>query len=83
MVANDRDNGGVSRNGSLGALGRLARVFVAIGGEDPGWEMRGCEGRGWDCTRECVGKVNPNADTLDEREFGDRTSSKPSTWQGD
>ena len=53
-----------------------------MGGEDPGWE-RGCEGRGWECTRECVGKVNPNADTLDERELGDKTSSKPSTWQGD
>ena len=81
MVAKDRDNGGVSKNGSLGALGRLARVFVAIGGDDPGWERRGCEGRGCVCTRKCVGKVEPNADTLDEREFGDRTSSKPSTWR--
>jgi hypothetical protein len=51
---------------------------VAIGGEDSGWERSSCEGRGWDCTRECVGKVDPNADTLDEREFGDRMSSKPS-----
>jgi len=81
VVAKDRDNGGVSKNGSLGALGRLASVFVAIGGEGgPVWERRGCEGRGCDCTREWVGKVDPNADTLDEREFGDRTSSKPSTW---
>lgn len=37
VVARDRDNGGVSRNGSLGALERLARVLVEIGGGDPGW----------------------------------------------
>lgn len=37
VVAKDRDNGGVSKNGSLGALGRLARVFVKIGGDEPGW----------------------------------------------
>jgi hypothetical protein len=82
VVAKDRDSGGVSKNGSLGALGRLARVFVAIGGEEggPGWERNGCDGRGCDCTRECEGKVDPSADTLDDREFGDRTSSNPRTW---
>lgn len=82
MVAKDRERGGVSKKGSLGALGRLARVFVAIGGEEdsPRWDIRGCDGRGCDCTRECVGRVDPSADTLDDREFGDRMSSNPRTW---
>ena len=77
VVAKDRDKGGVSKNGSLGALGRLARVFVAIGGEvgSPGLERSGC-----DCAREWEGKAKPSADTLDDREFGDRASSNPSTW---
>ena len=81
VVAKDRDKGGVSKNGSLGALGRLASVIVAIGEEgSSGWERRGCDGRGCDCARECEGRARASADTLDDREFGDRASSNPSTW---
>lgn len=77
------ERGGVSRNGSLGALARLGKVVDIIGGDFWGCGgAEGCwEGSGWDCDRECtretVGKGEPSAelDLLEER-----SSSKPRTY---
>ena len=78
----ERETGVVSKNGSLGARGRFARIGVSCSVRRA--RTGDLEYKGWDCDRECMGEDGRYSGELmvDDVEVRlEGISSNPRTWK--